>query len=57
MYGDVQVSDNVKAILKLDPKLATLGKIVIRDVKAEMELLMTKIRYKGAFNNYISGFS
>ena len=38
IYGDVQVSENVKALLKLDPKLATLGKIVMRDIKAEMEL-------------------
>ena len=45
VYGNVNISDNIKALLKLDPKFATLGKLEMKEVKAEIELLITKIRY------------
>ena len=45
IYGDIEISEDVKTLMKLDPKLATLGRIEMKEVKAEVELLMTKIRY------------
>ena len=51
IYGKVEVSKNIEAVMKLDPKFATLPKLEMKDIKAEVELMLTKVRYNRMNND------
>ena len=44
IYGDVEVSDEAKEILKLPPKFAMFKQLKIEDIETEVEKGMAKFR-------------
>ena len=46
VYGNTEVTENQKALLRLPPKFATYGKISEKEMEVEMEVMNCKLRWE-----------
>ena len=53
IYGDIEISDETKEILKLPPKFATFKELRIEDIQTEVEKAMAKLRMKANLNQMV----